>query len=79
MVKKSKYFTRSVILFVGAKKHAARQYFPNISSESDLQKYKAVPFKVKATHEPMTSKTSSSLSNVPSDSNKTKVIIYLNI
>ncbi|XP_055631731.1 potassium voltage-gated channel subfamily H member 6 isoform X3 [Toxorhynchites rutilus septentrionalis] len=49
--------------------HHARQYFPYVSSESDLQRYKAVPLKQKSSHEP---RTSSSLSNVPSDSTKTK-------
>uniref|UniRef100_A0A8D8HMU4 Potassium voltage-gated channel subfamily H member 7 n=1 Tax=Culex pipiens TaxID=7175 RepID=A0A8D8HMU4_CULPI len=50
--------------------HQARQYFPYVSSESDLQRYKAVPFKQQnSSHEP---RTSSSLSNVPSDSTKTK-------
>ncbi|XP_062553164.1 potassium voltage-gated channel subfamily H member 2 isoform X6 [Armigeres subalbatus] len=47
----------------------ARQYFPYVSSESDLQRYKAVPLKQNSSHEP---RTSSSLSNVPSDSTKTK-------
>ncbi|XP_055611210.1 potassium voltage-gated channel subfamily H member 7-like isoform X3 [Uranotaenia lowii] len=53
----------------GPRGHTVRQYFPYVSSESDLQRYKAVPFKPNAVHEP---RTSSSLSNVPSDSTKTK-------
>ncbi|XP_039438489.1 potassium voltage-gated channel subfamily H member 2-like isoform X3 [Culex pipiens pallens] len=54
----------------GPTSHQARQYFPYVSSESDLQRYKAVPFKQQnSSHEP---RTSSSLSNVPSDSTKTK-------
>ncbi|XP_058465403.1 potassium voltage-gated channel subfamily H member 6 isoform X3 [Malaya genurostris] len=53
----------------GPKSHHVRQYFPYVSSESDLQRYKAVPLKQNSTREP---RTSSSLSNVPSDSTKTK-------
>ncbi|XP_055530023.1 potassium voltage-gated channel subfamily H member 6 isoform X4 [Wyeomyia smithii] len=53
----------------GPTSHHARHYFPYVSSESDLQRYKAVPLKQNSSREP---RTSSSLSNVPSDSTKTK-------
>ncbi|XP_058836582.1 potassium voltage-gated channel subfamily H member 6 isoform X3 [Topomyia yanbarensis] len=53
----------------GPTSHHVRQYFPYVSSESDLQRYKAVPLKQNSSREP---RTSSSLSNVPSDSTKTK-------
>uniref|UniRef100_A0A4Y0BTV6 Cyclic nucleotide-binding domain-containing protein n=1 Tax=Anopheles funestus TaxID=62324 RepID=A0A4Y0BTV6_ANOFN len=49
--------------------HNARLYFPYVSSESDLQRYKAVPVKQAAAQD---ARTSSSLSNVPSDSLKAK-------
>ncbi|XP_050073497.1 potassium voltage-gated channel subfamily H member 6 isoform X2 [Anopheles maculipalpis] len=51
--------------------HNARLYFPYVSSESDLQRYKAVPVKQAATTA-QDARTSSSLSNVPSDSLKAK-------
>ncbi|XP_055700968.1 potassium voltage-gated channel subfamily H member 6 isoform X3 [Phlebotomus papatasi] len=44
--------------------HSSRQYFPYVSSESDLQRYKAISFRHSSCHEP---RSSSSLSNVPSD------------
>uniref|UniRef100_A0A1B0CAV0 PAS domain-containing protein n=1 Tax=Lutzomyia longipalpis TaxID=7200 RepID=A0A1B0CAV0_LUTLO len=46
--------------------HSSRQYFPYVSSESDLQRYKAISFRHSSCHEP---RSSSSLSNVPSDDN----------
>jgi hypothetical protein len=55
----------------GSTQNTARQYFPYVSSESDLQRYKAITFRQNSTiNEP---RASSSLSNVPSDSNKVKV------
>nr|AHX25744.1 Erg potassium channel [Anopheles gambiae] len=50
--------------------HNARLYFPYVSSESDLQRYKTVP--VKQATAAQDARTSSSLSNVPSDSLKAK-------
>ncbi|CAO1308266.1 unnamed protein product [Diamesa hyperborea] len=47
---------------------AVRQYFPYVSSESDLQRYKAI-IRQNPNND---TRASSSLSNVPSDSNKTK-------
>ncbi|XP_050073499.1 potassium voltage-gated channel subfamily H member 7 isoform X4 [Anopheles maculipalpis] len=55
----------------GPVNHNARLYFPYVSSESDLQRYKAVPVKQAATTA-QDARTSSSLSNVPSDSLKAK-------
>lgn len=49
--------------------HNARLYFPYVSSESDLQRYKTIPVKQTAAQD---ARTSSSLSNVPSDSLKAK-------
>lgn len=49
---------------------AVRQYFPYVSSESDLQRYKAITFHK---HPSNDTRASSSLSNVPSDSTRTKV------
>jgi len=58
----------------GSTQNTARQYFPYVSSESDLQRYKAITFRQNSTiNEP---RASSSLSNVPSDSNKVKVSAY---
>ncbi|KAG5678053.1 hypothetical protein PVAND_007756 [Polypedilum vanderplanki] len=48
---------------------AVRQYFPYVSSESDLQRYKAITFHKHPSNE---TRTSSSISNVPSDSTKTR-------
>ncbi|XP_059615567.1 potassium voltage-gated channel subfamily H member 6 [Phlebotomus argentipes] len=48
----------------GTTGHSSRQYFPYVSSESDLQRYKAISFRHSSCHEP---RSSSSLSNVPSD------------
>ncbi|CRL03255.1 CLUMA_CG016966, isoform A [Clunio marinus] len=48
---------------------AVRQYFPYVSSESDLQRYKAITLHKHPSNE---TRASSSLSNVPSDSAKTK-------
>lgn len=49
---------------------AVRQYFPYVSSESDLQRYKAITLHK---HPSNDTRASSSLSNVPSDSNRMKV------
>ena len=54
---------------------AVRQYFPYVSSESDLQRYKAI-IRQNPNND---TRASSSLSNVPSDSNKTKVILTFTI
>lgn len=51
---------------------AVRQYFPYVSSESDLQRYKAVTLHKQPSND---TRASSSLSNMPSDSTKTKVRI----
>ncbi|XP_058124287.1 potassium voltage-gated channel subfamily H member 6 [Anopheles coustani] len=57
----------------GPVSHNARLYFPYVSSESDLQRYKAVPLKqTNNSSAAQDARTSSSLSNVPSDSLKTK-------
>ncbi|XP_049543348.1 potassium voltage-gated channel subfamily H member 6 isoform X1 [Anopheles darlingi] len=53
--------------------HNARLYFPYVSSESDLQRYRALPLKQQQpTAQADATRTSSSLSNVPSDSLKNK-------
>ncbi|XP_035785052.1 potassium voltage-gated channel subfamily H member 7-like isoform X3 [Anopheles albimanus] len=57
--------------------HNARLYFPYVSSESDLQRYRALPLKQQqqqqtAQAQADATRTSSSLSNVPSDSLKNK-------
>lgn len=50
---------------------AVRQYFPYVSSETDLQRYRAISFHKNPSAD---TKTSSSISNVPSDSTgKTRV------
>jgi hypothetical protein len=49
---------------------AVRQYFPYVSSESDLQRYKAITFYKQPSSD---TRASSSLSNMPSDSTRTKV------
>lgn len=54
----------------GSSAHQARKYFPNVSSESDLQRYKTITFRKQPSNE---TRTSSTVSNQPSDSNKTKV------
>lgn len=56
---------------LGPSGKAVRQYFPYVSSESDLQRYRAITLRKHSSHHP--SRASSSLSNVPSDSTKTKV------
>ncbi|KAL7049357.1 hypothetical protein ACKWTF_003664 [Chironomus riparius] len=48
---------------------AVRQYFPYVSSESDLQRYRAISFHKHPSNE---TRTGSSISNVPSDSTKTR-------
>ncbi|XP_037044043.1 potassium voltage-gated channel subfamily H member 6 isoform X3 [Bradysia coprophila] len=48
----------------GQSGHTSRQFFPYVSSESDLQHYKTISFRHSHNHE---HRTSSSLSNVPSD------------
>lgn len=58
----------------GPVNHNARLYFPYVSSESDLQRYKTVP--VKQATAAQDARTSSSLSNVPSDSLKAKVPVH---
>lgn len=50
----------------GTTGHQMRQYFPYVSSESDLQRYKAISFRQNVTNNE-TTRASSSLSNVPSD------------
>lgn len=57
--------------FLGPSGKAVRQYFPYVSSESDLQRYRAITLHKHSSHHP--SRASSLLSNVPSDSTKTKV------
>lgn len=52
---------------IGKSGHVARQYFPYVSSESDLQRYKAIPFRQNSTNNNNDQNGSSSLSNVPSD------------
>jgi hypothetical protein len=57
--------------FLGPSGKAVRhQFFPYVSSESDLQRYRAITFQKNASAE---TRTSSSISNVPSDSTKTRV------
>lgn len=60
----------SFCLKLGPSGKAVRQYFPYVSSESDLQRYKAITFHK---HPSNDTRASSSLSNVPSDSTRTKV------
>lgn len=48
----------------GQSGHTSRQFFPYVSSESDLQHYKTISFRHSHNHE---HRASSSLSNVPSD------------
>lgn len=52
---------------LGKSGHVARQYFPYVSSESDLQRYKAIPFRQNSVNNNNDQNGSSSLSNVPSD------------
>ncbi|XP_052861267.1 potassium voltage-gated channel subfamily H member 2 [Anopheles cruzii] len=56
----------------GPVSHNARLYFPYVSSESDLQRYRALPLKQQTATAQDATQTSSSLSNVPSDSLKHK-------
>lgn len=60
------------LLHAGPSGKAVRQYFPYVSSESDLQRYKAVTLHKQPSND---TRASSSLSNMPSDSTKTKVRI----
>lgn len=64
----------TILLFLGPSKRAVRQYFPYVSSESDLQRYRAITLQKHQSLHP--SRASSSLSNVPSDSTKTKVSFF---
>lgn len=61
--------------------HVSRQYFPYVSSESDLQRYKAISFRQNSTNVSSDQHGSSSLSNVPSDyrSDRIKVTYFCNI
>lgn len=60
-------------IFAGPSGKAVRQYFPYVSSESDLQRYKAITFHKNSSNQNET-RASSSLSQVAnSDSTKTKV------
>lgn len=52
------------VFFTGQSGHTSRQFFPYVSSESDLQHYKTISFRHSHNHE---HRASSSLSNVPSD------------
>lgn len=56
--------------FTGPSGKAVRQYFPYVSSESDLQRYRAITLLKNPSAE---TRTGSSISNVPSDSTKTRV------
>ncbi len=60
--------------FAGQSGHTSRQFFPYVSSESDLQHYKTISFRHSHNHE---HRASSSLSNVPSDfkSDRCKVCV----
>ncbi|XP_055319905.1 potassium voltage-gated channel subfamily H member 6 isoform X4 [Sitodiplosis mosellana] len=51
----------------GKSGHVARQYFPYVSSESDLQRYKAISFRQNSTNVSSDQHDSSTLSNVPSE------------
>lgn len=51
-------------LCLGSTSHASRQFFPYVSSESDLQRYKAISFRNSSNNEP---RSNSSISNIPSD------------
>jgi hypothetical protein len=61
---------------LGPSGKAVRQYFPYVSSESDLQRYKAVTLHKQPSND---TRASSSLSNMPSDSTKTKVRAHLDV
>lgn len=63
------FFLFFLWLLPGPSGKAVRQYFPYVSSESDLQRYKAI-IRQNPNND---TRASSSLSNVPSDSNKIKV------
>lgn len=52
---------------LGKSGHVARQYFPYVSSESDLQRYKAISFRQNSTNVSSDQHGSSTLSNVPSE------------
>lgn len=60
----SGFFLFSPNFLAGQSGHTSRQFFPYVSSESDLQHYKTISFRHSHNHE---HRASSSLSNVPSD------------
>lgn len=62
----------SVCRHLGPSGKAVRQYFPYVSSESDLQRYRAITLHK---HPSNDTRASSSLSNGPSDSTRMKVIL----
>lgn len=65
MILKFVFFSFSFcVFFTGQSGHTSRQFFPYVSSESDLQHYKTISFRHSHNHE---HRASSSLSNVPSD------------
>lgn len=54
----------------GSTSHASRQFFPYVSSETDLQRYKAISFRNSSNNEP---RSNSSISNIPSDLKSEKI------
>lgn len=52
---------------LGKSGHVSRQLFPYVSSESDLQRYKAISFRRHSTNVSSDPHGSSTLSNVPSE------------
>lgn len=62
---------------IGKTGHVGRQYFPNVSSESDLQRYKAISFRQNSTNVSSDQHGSSTLSNVPSEY-RVKVSVIVN-
>lgn len=69
---------QSTNAILGRTGHVARQFFPYVSSESDLQRYKAISFRQHSANVSSDQHGSSSLSNVPSDykSDRIKVSRY---
>lgn len=64
---------------LGKSGHVARQYFPYVSSESDLQRYKAIPFRQNSTNVNSDQHGSSTLSNVPSEYRSDRVKVSFSI
>lgn len=58
------------IALAGSTSHASRQFFPYVSSETDLQRYKAISFRNCSNNEP---RSNSSISNIPSDLKSDKI------